>query len=278
MKMMKGISFIGTMFLLVFLVNCSVNVDEKLKDPNFINWISDKSENELMELKKDGNFHYKHSNIQKWEAFYGEWSKIVEAFVPDEIYKDRNFRLWLFSNKSQNEFAELQKDGKFIHDYFNNKNWEKFYEEWDKISEPFLIEEIIYNDYGVQDNAILKDSKEIFIAEKEFFHSPYNYTQVTQIVYRNTVHGLKNTLFIIDYEGKLEKKANVSQTKMLLCLNNKGIIVEENGMPKFIKAFNAKQKTTSKNEYIGSFIKKTTSKIYPCEDCDSINKKIIFVW
>ena len=218
MQMMKGIMQIGMIFLLFLLFTCSVNVDEKLKDPDFISWLSGKSENELKELKKDGNFDY---------------------------------------------------------NYFNIKKWKTFFETWDKISEPFLTEEIKYNQFGLYDEIILKNSKGV-IAEKVVFRSPYNPTQITGFGY--SYPGEKKLFFVIDHQKEVKESETASHTIMFLCLDKKGRIIQENGKPKLLKVFNAKQKTTFKNEYYHGFISKTTTKIFPCENCNSENKEIGFVW
>jgi hypothetical protein len=280
MRMMKRIVLIGILLILVPLVTCSVKINEKLKDPDFISWLSGTNGEELIKLTKDGNYYYSRSNIKNWEALYEEWRSVVESFVPKEIYKDPDFVSWL-SGKNENELEKIKKEGSFFYDYFNNKKWEAFYEEWNKISEPYLIEETYYTRYGVEDKKILKNSKGV-IAEKVILRSPYNYAQITGIGYQYPNE--KETLFfLIDFQGQRAESMTVSHTKKFLCLDKRGRIINEgniriNGMPKFIPTFDARQKTTFENEYSGSFIKKTITKIYPCEDCNSINREIGFVW
>ena len=192
-----------------------------------------------------------------------------------EKLQEPDFISWL-SNKSESEIGELKKDGNFDHNSFNIKKWETLYTEWNNISEPFLIEEMYYTSYGVQDSAVLKNSKGI-IAKKVIFRSPYNPMQVTGYGYQYP-DSKDELFFVIDLQGEFIESSTISHTKKFLCLDNKGRIIKENGAPKFLPTFNASQKTTFRNEYDGAWIEKTTTTIYPCEDCNSTNKEISFVW
>ncbi len=129
----------------------------------------------------------------------------------------------------------------------------------------------------------MKNSKGV-IAEKEIFRSPYNYTQITGIGYKYP-NEKEELFFSINYQNQFKENIMRSHTNKFLCLDRKGRIIAERDitvsgrpMPKFIETFEARQKSTFENEYSGSFIKKTIKKIYPCENCNSINKEIGFVW
>ena len=159
-------------------------------------------------------------------------------------------------------------------EYSNNAQIAKSKLEWENFSEPFLTEETHYNKYGLYDKIVLKNSKEV-IAEKIPFRSPYNPTQITGIGY--SYPGEKTLFFIIDYQNQFKESETVSHNDMLLCIDKKGRITKENGKPKLIEAFNAKQKNTFKNKYDGASLTKKITKIYPCKNCSHI-KNCQFVW
>jgi hypothetical protein len=198
----------------------------------------------------------------------------VDSIAKIEALEDASFRSWL-SKKHENEIKELKTDGKYIYSQTNIGKWKALHSEWETLAEPFLTEVISYDEYGLYHSMTLRNSAGV-VAEKKIFRSPYNPTQVTGIGY--CYPGEKSMFFVIDYQRQFKSSEGVSHTNMFLCLDKKGRIIRQNGIPKMVRSFNAMQRTSFRNEYNGAFISKRTTQIYPCANCSAVGNEIRFVW
>ncbi len=182
---------------------------------------------------------------------------------------------WI-SKKKNYDLSELKEDGEYVYNSKNIKKWSEIYDEWDKIEEPYLIEEIAYNEFGLYNEKTLKNSQGI-VAKKLILRNRYNPTQISgeALVYPD-----ETTIHLVDFSGEFEDIEIASREKMWLCLDKRGNIIKKEGKPILLKPFQAKQKTTFKNSYSGAFILKKVTKIYLCENCSSVSgiKNLRFVW
>ena len=160
MKVKKSAFFLLT--IIMILMSC-VNVEKKWEEAKRTN------------------------TVEGYENFVSEYPKseysqdAINAIVELKGYQDPYFINWIIED-NERKSKELKRADNFIYTINNIEKWGKLFVEWDNLSEPYLIEEINYDEYGLYDEIILKTSKRI-IAKKTVFRSPYNPTQITGIGY-----------------------------------------------------------------------------------------------
>ena len=236
----------------------------------------------LDEVNVQGKKFFK--NYGKAKEMLAKVNKDAEALKPviaqrkeetEKKLKNPNFLNWI-SKKKNYDLSELKEEDEYVYNSINIKKWSALYDEWDKIEEPYLIEQIAYNQIGSYDEKILKNSQGI-VAKKLIGHSRYNPMQITA---EGLVYSDHTAIHFIDFTGEFEGVETVSRERMWLCLDKRGNIIKKDGKPILLKPFHAKQKTSFEISYNGSFISKKVTKIYPCENCSSVSgiKYLRFVW